>query len=166
MTPPAIERYEKKEVSVTMQLEIGQIYEGRIKSIAPYGAFVEVSGEGEPSTVTGMVHISEIANTFVRDIHDFIHENDTVKVKVLDITEQGKISMSMKQAVPEDEKKQQMQRKPRDNQKPRVYEPKKSIPQSEMSFEDMLLHFKQCSEENICDLKRGSERKGGSRSRK
>lgn len=148
-----------------MQLEIGQIYEGRVKSIAPYGAFVEVSGEGEPSTVTGMVHISEIANTFVRDIHDFIHENDTVKVKVLDINEQGKISMSMKQAAPNEEKPP-MQRKPREQQKPRIYEPKKSIPQSEMSFEDMLLHFKQCSEENICDLKRGSERKGGSRSRK
>lgn len=147
-----------------MQLEIGQIYEGTVKTITNFGAFVEVSTEGNPQSVTGMVHISEITNTFVRDIHDFLAENDIVKVKVLGVNPQGKISMSIKQARPPEEKSPR--RKTRDNPKPRIYEPKRSIPQSEMSFEDMLLHFKQCSEENICDLKRGSERKGGSRSKK
>ena len=147
-----------------MQVEIGQIYEGQVKSITSHGAFVEMTTEDDQNPVTGMVHISEIANDFVRDIHDFINENDMVKVKVLGRNEQGKISLSIKQAQPPEEKP--MRRKPREAQKPRVYEPKQSIPQSEMSFEDMLLHFKQCSEENICALKRGSERKGGSRSRK
>ncbi len=148
-----------------MQLEIGQIYEGRVKGITQYGAFVEVTPQPDAKPVTGMVHISEITNTFVRDIHDYLSEQDVVKVKVLTVNEQGKISMSIKQAADAQDGKP-VQRKPREQAKPRVWEPKRRVPQSEMSFEDMLLHFKQCSEENICDLKRGSERKGGSRSRK
>ena len=146
-----------------MQLEIGQIYEGRVRSITQYGAFVEVCGENEQDTATGMVHISEVANTFVKEIRDFLHENDTVRVKVIGVNPQGKISMSVKQA---EEPKPQPQKKSREQQKPRIYEPKRSVPQSEMSFEDKLLHFKQASEEKICDLKRGSERRGGSRSRR
>lgn len=147
-----------------MQVEIGQVYEGQVKSITSYGAFVEMTTEDSAQPVTGMVHISEIANGFVRDIHDFLKENDAVKVVVLGINEQGKISLSIKQALPQSEKP--VRKKHRDNPPPRIYEPKRAVPQSEMSFEDMLLHFKQCSEENICALKRGSERKGGSRSRK
>ena len=151
-----------------MQLEIGQIYEGRVKSITQYGAFVEVSGGDGERPVTGMVHISEVANSFVRDIHEFLQEEDVVRVKVIAVNPQGKISMSVKQAAdPETEKAgKEPPRKRREPQKPRVYEPKRSIPQSEMSFEDKLLHFKQASEEKICDLKRGSERRGGSRSRR
>lgn len=150
-----------------MQLEVGQIYEGIVKGITQYGAFVEVTGEGETKAVTGMVHISEITNSFVKDIHDYLSENDTVKVKVIGVTPQGKISMSIKQAAAGEEQAQEpRQKKRREAPKPRVWEPKRSVPQSEMTFEDMLLRFKQHSEENICDLKRGSERKGGSRSRK
>lgn len=151
-----------------MQLEVGQIYEGCVKSITPYGAFVEVTAEGDPKAVTGMVHISEITNSFVRDIHDHLSENDTVKVKVIGVNPQGKISMSIKQAMAGEQSAEQEQRprKRRESPKPHVWEPKRPVPQSEMTFEDMLLRFKQHSEENICDLKRGSERKGGSRSRK
>ncbi len=149
-----------------MQLEIGQIYEGCVKSITNYGAFVEVTGEGEPKNVTGMVHISEVADTFVRDIHDVLHEGDTVRVKVIGVNPQGKLSMSIKQASANENASAQSPRKKRDASKPRVYEPKRSVPQSEMSFEDKLLHFKQASEEKICDLRRGSERRGGSRSRR
>ena len=149
-----------------MQLEIGQIYEGRVKSITQYGAFVEVPGAEGEKPVTGMVHISEIANSFVRDIHDFLQEDDTVRVKVIAVNPQGKISMSVKQAEPVQTGETPAPKKRREPQKPRVYEPKRSVPQSEMSFEDKLLHFKQASEEKICDLKRGSERRGGSRSRR
>lgn len=148
-----------------MQLEIGQIYEGRVRSITQYGAFVEVCGENEQDSATGMVHISEVANTFVKEIRDFLHENDTVRVKVIGVNPQGKISMSVKQAE-EPKPQDKPPRRPRDPQKPRIYEPKRSVPQSEMSFEDKLLHFKQASEEKICDLKRGSERRSGSRSRR
>ena len=66
----------------------------------------------------------------------------------------------------ESPKQQAPHPKRREAPRPRVYEPKPVIPQSEMSFEDKLLHFKQASEEKSCDLKRGSERRGGSRSRR
>lgn len=147
-----------------MQLEIGQIYEGVVRNITQYGAFVDVAAE-DGKKLSGMVHISEVADSFVRDIHDFLHENDTVRVKVISINPQGKVSMSVKQAA-EQSGAQKQRALPKDKPKPRIYEPKRSVPQSEMSFEDKLLHFKQTSEEKICDLKRGSERRSGSRSRK
>ena len=77
-----------------MQLEIGKVYEGVVKGIMPYGAFVEID-----NSVTGMVHISEVANTYVNDIKEHLTENQTVKVKVLSINEAGKISLSIKKAV-------------------------------------------------------------------
>ena len=147
-----------------MQLEIGQIYEGVVRNITQYGAFVDVAAE-DGKKLSGLVHISEVADSFVRDIHDFLHENDTVRVKVISINPQGKVSMSVKQAAEQSGAKKQ-RALPKDKPKPRIYEPKRSVPQSEMSFEDKLLHFKQTSEEKICDLKRGSERRSGSRSRK
>ena len=154
-----------------MQLEIGQVYEGTVTGITQYGAFVEVH-PADSERVTGMVHISEIADTFVKDIHDFLHESDTVQVRMIGVNPQGKISFSLRQAAEqkqsaEESTKQQAPRtKRKEAPRPRVYEPKPVIPQSEMSFEDKLLHFKQASEEKICDLKRGSERRGGSRSRR
>jgi len=154
-----------------MQLEIGQVYEGTVTGITQYGAFVEVH-PADSERVTGMVHISEIADTFVKDIHDFLHESDTVQVRMIGVNPQGKISFSLRQAAEqkqsaEESPKQQSPRpKRKEAPRPRVYEPKPVIPQSEMSFEDKLLHFKQASEEKICDLKRGSERRGGSRSRR
>ena len=74
-----------------MQLEVGGIYEGKVTGITKFGAFVSFEG-GQ----TGMVHISEVAPTFVTEIRDFVTEGQTVKVKVLSINEEGKISLSMK----------------------------------------------------------------------
>ena len=71
-----------------MQLEIGQVYEGIVTGITQYGAFVEVRPT-ESERVTGMVHISEIANTFVRDIHEFLHESDMVRVRMIGVNPQG-----------------------------------------------------------------------------
>lgn len=76
-----------------MQLDVGKIYEGKVTGITKFGAFVEL----EPGT-TGMVHISEVANTFVNEIKDFLTEGQTVKVKVLSVGEDGKISLSIKKA--------------------------------------------------------------------
>lgn len=146
-----------------MQLEIGKVYEGVVKGIMPYGAFVEID-----NSVTGMVHISEVANTYVNDIKEHLTENQTVKVKVLSINEAGKISLSIKKAQPPQprEPREGGQRPRRENHaRPSVWEPKKQVPMSELSFEDMMSRFKQSSEEKICDLKRGSDRKNGSRSR-
>lgn len=78
-----------------MQLEVGKIYEGKVTGIREFGAFVEL----EKGT-TGMVHISEVANTYVSQIKDFLEEGQTVKVKVLSLGEDGKISLSIKKALP------------------------------------------------------------------
>ena len=61
-----------------MQLEIGKIYNGKVKAITQYGAFVDMEDGG-----SGMIHISEVANTYVNDIHDFLTEGQEVKVKVI-----------------------------------------------------------------------------------
>lgn len=83
-----------------MQLEVGKIYEGKVTGITKFGAFVEL----EKGT-TGMVHISEIANTYVNEIKDHITEGQQVKVKVLALGEGGKISLSIKKAMPAPERK-------------------------------------------------------------
>ncbi len=143
-----------------MQLEIGKVYEGKVKGITQYGAFVDIEGGG-----TGMVHISEIANTFVNEIREHLTENQEVKVKVFGIYEAGKVSLSIKKAVDNPPPQRQPRPKKIDNQRSKgvIWEPKKQTPMSELSFEDMLSRFKQNSEEKMCDIKRSTDRKNGSR---
>lgn len=82
--------------------EIGEILEGKVTGITKFGAFVEL-----PEGKTGMVHISEVSNSYVEDINQFLKEGDTVKVKVINITEEGKISLSIKKALPKPPRPQQ-----------------------------------------------------------
>lgn len=113
---------------------------------------------------TGMVHISEISNTFVNAVRDHLTEGQEVKVKVIGINEQGKVSLSIKKAEVADENGGEKKPFKKERKiKPNIYEPKKTIPQSEMTFDDMLAHFKQSSEERIGDLKRSTDRKNGTR---
>ena len=139
-----------------MQLEVGKIYDGKVKGIAPYGAFIEIDGAG-----TGMVHISEIANSFVKDVNDYLKEGQEVKVKVLNINDDGKIALSIKKA--NENAEEQLRPAKRPERRPNVWEPKKKPPVTALGFEDMLTRFKQNSEEKICALKRNTERKTGSR---
>lgn len=146
-----------------MQLEIGKIYNGKVKGITQYGAFVDIDGGG-----SGMVHISEIANTYVSEIRDHLTENQEVKVKVIGINEAGKVSLSIKKAAEnQDQQPQSRPKKSHDSgqnrPRPNVWEPKKQTPVSEMTFEDMMSRFKQSSEERMCDLKRSTDRKNGTR---
>lgn len=143
-----------------MQLEIGKIYQGKVKGITQYGAFVDIDGGG-----TGMVHISEIANTFVNEIRDHLTENQEVKVKVIGINEAGKVSLSIKKAMENTQQQQAPRPRRNDSQRQRgsVWEPKKQAPVTELTFEDMLSRFKQNSEERMCDIKKGTDRKNGSR---
>ncbi len=154
-----------------MQLEVGKIYEGKVTGITKFGAFVELDKD-----TTGMVHISEVANTFVNDIKDHLSEGQTVKVKVLSVGEDKKISLSIKKALPAPEKKpfekKPFDKKPFDRRqsapKPRaryerpepqdftknpppVYDPNEGV--RDAGFEDMLSRFKASSEERISDLK-------------
>ena len=81
-----------------MAVEIGAILEGKVTGITNFGAFVEF-----PDKTTGMVHISEVSSSFIKDIHEKLSEGDTVKVKVIDINEKGKIALSIKKALPQEE---------------------------------------------------------------
>ncbi|RQD78552.1 MAG: S1 RNA-binding domain-containing protein, partial [Candidatus Syntrophonatronum acetioxidans] len=75
-----------------MSLEVGSVVEGLVTGITNFGVFIKLPG-GE----TGLVHISEIADTYVKDINDYIKKRDKVKVKVLSIDKGGKIGLSIKQ---------------------------------------------------------------------
>ena len=75
-----------------MTLMAGNIVEGTVVNITNFGAFIEVEGK------TGLVHISEVADSYVKDIKEHLKEQDKVKVKVISIDDNGKISLSIKQA--------------------------------------------------------------------
>lgn len=78
--------------------EVGSIVEGKVVRIKPFGAIVSLGEQ-----VQGLVHISQVANTFVQDINDHMKVGDIVKVKVLSIDpETNKIALSMKEALPKE----------------------------------------------------------------
>ena len=78
-----------------MQLEVGAILEGKITGVKKFGAFVAL-----PGGKTGMVHISEVSNSFIEDLSTVLSEGQEVKVKVLSIAEDGKIALSIKRTLP------------------------------------------------------------------
>ncbi len=137
-----------------MQLEVGAILEGKITGVKKFGAFVAL-----PGGKTGMVHISEVSNSFIEDLSTVLSEGQEVKVKVLNIAEDGKIALSIKRTLPKP--------KPTRADPGRVWQPRQSAPQQNMSFEDMMSQFKSRSEEKISDLRRVTEnRRGGGYSRR
>jgi len=137
-----------------MQLEVGSIVEGKVTGITKFGAFVEL-----PDGKTGMVHISEVAATYVKEIRDYIQENQMVKVKILNISEDGKVSLSMKKAEPAPAPApSQPRRFPPKNV---GWNPKRSVSNEPQSFEEMLSKFKQTSEDKMSDLKRNMDTKRG-----
>ncbi|HEU4964448.1 MAG TPA: S1 RNA-binding domain-containing protein [Bacilli bacterium] len=77
-----------------MSIQVGSVVEGKVTGIKPFGAFVEVA-EGK----TGLVHISQVSHTFVNDINDVLKVGDTVQVKVLNVEDNGKISLSIKETL-------------------------------------------------------------------
>ena len=142
-----------------MQLTVGEIVEGKVTGITNFGVFVDL-GENQ----TGMVHISEVAQTYVNDIREFVKEGDVVKMKVLNVGEEGKVSLSIKRAQPEKkpERRKVLPPKP-DNSF--VWTAKK---EESGSFEDMMNRFKQVSDDKFSDLKRKNNearrpRRGASR---
>lgn len=138
-----------------MALEPGTIVEGKVTGITQFGAFIAMS-EGK----TGLVHISEIAPEYVKNIHDHLKENDVVKVKVLSIDANGKVSLSIKQAILEERAKaKKAPRRPTAGRPDDVEWPKKERP---TSFEDMMAKFKQDSDEKLSDMKKGLDAKRGS----
>ncbi len=139
-----------------MSIEVGSIVEGIVTGITNFGVFVQLSG-GE----VGLVHISEIADTYVKDINDFLQKKDRVKVKVLSVDQGGKIGLSIKQAnpsAPPARQPERIQRKERgERRKPA---PVKNVKQG---FEDKLAKFMKESDEKLQDLKKNTENKRGGR---
>ncbi len=140
-----------------MILEPGKIVTGKVTGISPFGAFVSL-GEGK----TGLVHISEVAATYVKNVSDFLKENDEVKVKIISIDGQGKISLSIKQALTEEKKNGAPAAPARVPRTERVDWSKKTDTSQPATFEEMMSRFKQASDEKMQDLKRGMESKRGS----
>ncbi len=166
-----------------MQLEVGEILEGKVTGVLKFGAFVDLGGGR-----SGMVHISEVAPTYVNDIKEHVAEGQTVKVKVIGISEDGKISLSIKKAMqpqprpqakkphgdmmqkdkdaeqrprPHSPKKPQKREQPTVEELENAYEPRPTV--TDAGFEDMLSKFKMSSEDRMSGLKNMDVRKRGRR---
>ncbi len=114
--------------------------EGTVTGIKDFGAFVLL-----PNGKTGLVHISEIASEYVKDVRDFVREQEVVRVKVLSCDERGRYALSIKQADP--------------NYRPAPSRPRKR--RQSGSFEERLARFLKESEENLSALKRQEGKRGG-----
>ncbi|EIW19649.1 MULTISPECIES: S1 RNA-binding domain-containing protein [Pelosinus] len=137
-----------------MSIEVGSVVEGVVTGITNFGAFVELSG-GK----VGLIHISEVADVYVRDVKDFLKEQDTVKVKVLSVDERGKIGLSIKQLQPPSPS-------PAPSPIPRrapANDNRRFGKVNAPSFEDKLTKFLKDSDERLGDLKRNTESKRGGR---
>jgi S1 RNA binding domain protein len=167
-----------------MEISVGAILEGNIKSITKFGAFVSL-----PGGRSGLVHISEIAHSYVADVKDFLTEGQEVKVKVVSIDEAGRINLSIKKAQPPQERTAAPRpaARPGNGSAPRAnngsaaprqgYQPRpvNRAPQSaaaapvsaEQSFEDKLKQFLSSSEGKMADLNRSIDgKRGGGRRRR
>lgn len=163
-----------------MEISVGAILEGTIKSITKFGAFVSL-----PGGRSGLVHISEIAHSYVADVRDFLTEGQTVKIKVVGIDDAGRINLSIKKAAPPPPRPQNTPRdrqgqgrsdfrggnrnfsSPRPNNHGHANQSRAAAaPQSAgpADFEARLKQFMQASDSKLSDLrmteKRSSRRSG------
>ena len=151
-----------------MELAVGQVLEGTVTGITKFGAFVSLEG-GK----SGLVHISEVANTFVNDVHDHVQIGQKVKVKVLSLGEAGKINLSIKRAVEAPRQNPPARRPnptgyqsaPRPAQQTAPAQGQVAAPTGNQEFEDRLKRFMQESDSRIADNRMYSERKQRSRRR-
>ncbi len=127
-----------------MSIDVGSIVEGKVTGITSFGAFVELSN-GQ----TGLVHISEVADAYVKDIKDYLNENDIVKVKVINVSD-GKIGLSIKQA------------NPQHSSRDRGRGPRRRA-SSSADFEERLMRFLRDSDERLSALRKSQDSKRGGR---
>ena len=140
-----------------MELTVGTILEGKVKSITKFGAFIAL-----PENMTGMVHISEIAHTYVSDIREHLTEGQEVKVVVLS-AENGKVNLSIKKAQTPPPRQT---RPPRENQPAqRSAAPRPAAPAEPSSFDDMLKRFMADSDSKISGIRQYSDHRTKTRRR-
>ncbi len=159
-----------------MSIEVGVKLPGKVSGITNFGAFVDL-GEGK----TGLVHISEVSNSFVKDINDVLTVGDEVEVKVMTIGDDGKIGLSIKRAN-EEERPAREQRPPkkdfkrpnnnfrsdrsdrpeRSNNNNYGRKPAPQAPKKE-GFDNLMTSFLKDSDERLSSIKRNTEGKRGGR---
>lgn len=149
-----------------MELEVGAVFAGKVTGITKFGAFVAIE-----NGKSGLVHISEIANTYVDDVSKHLTVGQEVNVKLISIDNNGRLNLSIKQTLPQPERQPrqnqqcslsdvQAQRQARLNVEPVTHK------KVEVSFEDKLKRFMQDSDSKISGLyadKRSSRRRGNNR---
>lgn len=137
-----------------MSIEIGSKLKGKVTGITHFGAFVEL-----PNGETGLVHISEVADSYVKDVHEFLKVNDEIMVKVLNVEKDGKIGLSLKstQEAPKEEKP----KRPANSSS--NYSKKKPRRRPSESFDDKLSKFLKDSEDRLSSLKKSTDSKRGGR---
>ena len=127
-----------------MTLKLGSILEGTVVNITKFGAFIEVEGK------TGLVHISEVADSYVKDIREHLKEQDKVKVKVISVDDSGRLSLSIKQATVV-----------KKSVRPSEIDWAKEKPKANaVNLEDAISKFLKDSEERFQDLKKHQNGKG------
>jgi S1 RNA binding domain protein len=134
-----------------MLLEVGKVVEGKVTGITGFGAFIQL-----PDNKTGLVHISEVAVEYVKDIKKHLRENQIVKVKILSVDQDGRISLSIKKALEDN-----ASRSGKMSSRPIEIDWSRKSSDANLSFEDKLSKFKQDSDERMQDLKRNMESKRG-----
>lgn len=130
-----------------MLLEVGKVVEGRVSGITNFGAFIQL-----PEGKTGLVHISEIAEEYVKDINAHLKDNQIVKVKIISVDNNGKVSLSIKKAI---------EPKPIVRSSRPVEVDWNRANGENMSFEERLSKFMKDSDEKMHDLKKNFESKRG-----
>ncbi len=145
-----------------MELTVGAVLEGKVKSITKFGAFIAL-----PENQTGMVHISEITHSYVNDIRDHLTEGQDVKVMVIGL-DNGKINLSIRRTLPAPQRQpsdsfrqngdrpRSDNRPPRpqqDNRQPRPARSAQPVEKQPQSFDDMLKQFMADSDSKISGLK-------------
>jgi S1 RNA binding domain protein len=146
-----------------MAVEVGQIVQGRVVRLLAYGVLVRLD-----DGTTGLVHISEIDQNYVRDVADYFALDDMVNVKVLKAEDRGKIELSVKQARGEGEPivKVRAPQPEENNDAPPRAEAGPSRRESRASFEEKMGEFMRSSSERLSDLKRNIEgKRGGKKTR-
>ena len=142
-----------------MSIEVGAKLQGKVSGITNFGAFIDL-GEGK----TGLVHISEISNGFVKDIHDVLTVGDEVTVKVTSVGDDGKVGLSIRKAQdqPQPEKKP-FKREFRDNNRSKPAPKGKPQNSGKQDFDSLMSSFLKDSDDRLSSIKRNTEGKRGGR---
>ena len=143
-----------------MEWDVGSIVTGKVSAITKFGAFVVL-----PGGKSGLVHISEVSASFVSDVHDFLSEGQEVPVKVLSVSPEGKINLSIKQAQSAPPRRTPV--RPAVRPAPSfAAPPQETLPPADASFEDKLKQFMSVSDSKQSEFNRHMAGKRGGRRRK